>query len=150
MHRIWKLPETQESTQERPARCLRCGSRRMYRHSRQRRRVIDPQLETVEVIRYRCEDCRKMGREHQLCVAHARKALSRRLRKIPGYEAEKEVVRGALRELTPQARRDLRRLPGVFADARPPTKGHRWSGAYAMRMCILSCFAAKRVRRFAE
>lgn len=284
MRRIWKLPETHESTQERPERCPRCGGRRVYRHSRLRRRVIDPKLEMVQVIRYRCEDCRKLmrvhpagvvpqqqqsrrlqvlssllyalglsydkaslvldllgcgvvkstiwenvqelgqaawrrfkpggrrpvlgvdetqlkvkgagitlgfvtdpesgevvavevlasreaaemerwlsellerfgcevvvsddlesykpaldalGREHQLCLAHARKALANRLKKIPGYEQDKEVLRHALRELTPQAKRRLRRLLERFADARPPTKGQRWCAEYAMRMCIL-------------
>jgi len=34
-----------------------------------------------------------MGREHQLCLAHARKALANRLKKIPGYERQKEVLR---------------------------------------------------------
>ena len=42
MRRIWRLPETQESTQERPPCCPRCGSKRIYRHSRLRRRLIDP------------------------------------------------------------------------------------------------------------
>ena len=293
MRQVWKLPQTESSTQERPKRCPRCGGRRVYRHSRLRRRVIDPKLETVEVIRYRCEDCRKlmrvhpagivpqqqqsrrlqvlssllyalglsydraslvldvlgcgvvkstiwqnvpacawphadrqqlgkaavrrwqpggrrpvlgvdetqlkvkgkgitlgfvtdpesgqivalevlasreatemerwlndllerfgcevvvsddlesykpavdaMGREHQLCLAHARKALRRRLKKIPGYEGEKQQIHHALQELTPQAKRDLQRLRRRFASARPPTKGQRQSPQFAMRMCI--------------
>lgn len=284
MRQIWKLPETHESTQERPECCPRCGSQRVYRHSRLRRRIIDPKLETVEVARFRCEDCRKlmrvhpagvvpqqqqsrrlqvlssllyalglsydkaslvldllgcgvvkstiwenvqdlgqlagrrwrpqgrrpvlgvdetevkvkgegitlgfvtdpesgqivalevlasreatemerwlndllerfgcevvvsddlesykpavdaMGREHQLCLAHARKALRRRLKKIPGYEGEKQQIHHALQELTPQAKRDLQRLRRRFATARPPSKGQRWCAEYAMRMCIL-------------
>src|SRR3990170_1579343 len=64
MRQMWKLPKTESSTQERPKRCPRCGGRRVYRNSRLRRRVIDPKLETVEVIRYPCEDCRKLMRVH--------------------------------------------------------------------------------------
>jgi len=78
-----------------------------------------------------------MGREHQLCLAHARKALALRLRKIAGYVQEKEVIRQALRDLTPQAKRDLQRLYRRFADARGPAKGERWSPEYALRMCLL-------------
>ena len=65
-----------------------------------------------------------MGREHQLCLAHARKALALRLKKISGYEAHKEVMRRALRELTPQAKRRLRRLlPEICR--RPPAHERR-------------------------
>jgi len=78
MRRIWKLPETHESTQERPERCPRCGGRRVYRHSRLRRRVIDPKLEVVQVIRYRCEDCRKLMRVHPAGVV-PQQQQSRRL-----------------------------------------------------------------------
>ena len=83
MRRIWRLPETQASTQERPKCCPRCGSQRMYRHSRLRRRVIDPKLETVEVARFRCEDCRKLVRVHPAGVVPQQRQ-SRRLQVLSG------------------------------------------------------------------
>lgn len=79
----------------------------------------------------------KLGLEHQVCLAHVRKATTLRLKKIPGFEQHKAVIRHALRELTPQAKRDLQRLQRVFARARPPGKGQKQSPAYAMRMCVL-------------
>jgi len=78
-----------------------------------------------------------LQREHQVCLAHARKALALRLKKIRGYELEKAVIRQALRDLTAQSKRDLKRQQRIFARARPPGKGQRQSAAYAMRMCLL-------------
>jgi DNA-directed RNA polymerase subunit RPC12/RpoP len=78
MHRIWKLPETEESTQQRPARCPRCGGKRIYRHSQLRRRVIDPKVQAVPVLRFRCEDCRKLVRVHPVGVV-PQQQQSRRL-----------------------------------------------------------------------
>jgi len=284
MRRIWKLPETQESTQERPPCCPRCGSVRIYRHSRLRRRLIDPKVQVVEVIRFRCQDCRKLvrvhpvgvvpgqqqsrrlqvlsalcyalglsydkasllleslgcgvvkstiwrnvqevaeavgkawspqgrrpvlgvdetllkvqgegitlgfvtdaasgqvvglevlasrearelerwlggllsrfgcevvvsdelesykpalealGREHQLCLAHWRKALALRLKRIPGYSKEKQLLREALKQLDRPALRAVRFLHRQFAQAPPPKAGERQTPAYAMRMLTL-------------
>jgi transposase-like protein/DNA-directed RNA polymerase subunit RPC12/RpoP len=284
MRRIWKLPETEEKTQERPARCPRCGSKRIYRHSRLRRRVIDPKVEAVQVIRFRCEDCRKLvrvhpagvvpqqqqsrrlqvlsalcyalglsydkaslvleslgcgvvkstiwrnvqelgeavgkawhprgrrpvlgadetqlkikgegitvgfvtdprsgqvvglevlasreagelerwlggllerfgcevvvsdelesykgaldslGREHQLCLAHWRKALALRLKRLPGYSREKKLLREALKELDRPALRAVRFLHRQFAQAPPPKPGEHQTPAYALRMLTL-------------
>ena len=284
MHCIWKLPETQESTQERPPCCPRCGSKRIYRHSRLRRRVIDPKVQVVQVTRFRCQDCRKLvrvhpagvvpqqqqsrrlqvlsavlyalglsydkaslllellgcgvvkstiwhnvqqlgeaveaawrprgrrpvlgvdetqlkvkgegmtvgfvtdpasgqvvalevlasrqaaelerwlggllrrfgcevvvsdelesykpaldalGRDHQLCLAHWRKALARRLKKIPGYPKEKKLLRDALKQLDRPALRAVRWLHRQFAQAPPPKAGEHQTPAYAMRMLTL-------------
>ena len=79
----------------------------------------------------------KLGLSHQLCLAHARKALSLRLKKIDGFEQAKAIARQALKELTPQAKRDLQRLHQHFARARPPRKGEKQSADYAMRMLTL-------------
>jgi len=284
MRRIWRLPETEEQTQERPARCPRCGSKRIYRHSRLRRRVIDPKVQAVQVIRFRCEDCRKLvrvhpagvvpqqqqsrrlqvlsalcyalglsydkanlllemlgcgvvkstiwrnvqelgeavgkawhprgrrpvlgadetelkikgegitvgfvtdprsgqvvglevlasreatelerwlggllerfgcevvvtdelesykgaldalGREHQLCLAHWRKALALRLKKIPGYREEKKLLREALKQLDRPALSAVRFLHRQFAQAPPPKPGEHQTPAYALRMLTL-------------
>jgi len=79
------------------------------------------------------------GVEHQLCLAHWRKAVARRLKKIQGYEKEKELIREALKRLDPVARRTLRWLHRRFAKAPPPRKGERQSPAYGMRMLTLDC-----------
>ena len=79
----------------------------------------------------------KVGLDHQLCLAHVRKSLALRLRKIPGFQQHKAVIRQALRDLTPQAKRDLQRLQRVFARARPPGKGQKQSPRYRIRMCLL-------------
>jgi transposase-like protein len=50
----------------------------MYRHSRSRRGVIDPKLAAVEVVRFRCHDCRKLIRVHPAGVVPSQQQ-SRRL-----------------------------------------------------------------------
>jgi transposase-like protein len=79
------------------------------------------------------------GVEHQLCLAHWRKAVARRLKGIEGYEKEKQLIREALKRLDPVALRTLRWLHRRFAKAPPPAKGARQSPAYAMRMLTLDC-----------
>jgi len=79
------------------------------------------------------------GVEHQLSLAHWRKAVSRRLKKIEGYEGEKQLLQEALKQLDPVARRRLRGRHRRFAKAPPPAKGERQSPAYAMRMLTLDC-----------
>jgi len=79
----------------------------------------------------------KLGLSHQVCLAHVRKAVRLRLKKIPGFELEKAAIRQAVQDLTPQAKRDLKRLQGVFACARPPAKGQKQSPRYALRMLTL-------------
>jgi len=81
----------------------------------------------------------RAGLEHQLCLSHWRKAVARRLGKIEGYEKEKELIREALKQLDPVARRTLRWLLRRFAKAPPPRKGERQSPAYGMRMLTLDC-----------
>ena len=77
------------------------------------------------------------GVEHQLCLAHGRKAVARRLKRIEGYDQEKEVIKEALQELDGPAKRTMRWLHGHFAHAPPPRKGQKQSPAYAMRMLTL-------------
>lgn len=79
----------------------------------------------------------KLGLSHQVCLAHVRKAVALRLKKIGGFELEKAVIRQALKELTPQAKQDLKRLHHQFARARPPGKGQKQSPRYALRMLTL-------------
>lgn len=77
------------------------------------------------------------GLEHQLCLAHWRKAVARRLRKIEGYPKEKELIKEALKALDRPAQRAIRWLHRHFAKAPPPRKRERQSPAYAMRMLTL-------------
>jgi transposase-like protein len=81
----------------------------------------------------------KAGTEQQLCLAHWRKAVARRLKKIEGYPKEKELIREALKQLDPPALRAIRWLHRHFAKAPPPRKGEHQSPAYAMRMLTLDC-----------
>jgi len=79
----------------------------------------------------------KAGLSHQLCLAHWRKAVARRLKRIEGYEKEKELIREALKQLDEPARKTIRWLHRHFAKAPPPRKGERQSPAYALRMLTL-------------
>jgi len=77
------------------------------------------------------------GLEHQLCLAHWRKAVALRLKKIAGYPEEKKLVREALKQLDEPARSALHWLHQHFRRARPPRKGERQSPEYALRMLTL-------------
>jgi hypothetical protein len=79
----------------------------------------------------------KAGLSHQLCLAHWRKAVSRRLKKITGYAPEKKLIREALKQLDKPALRAIKALHREFARARPPGKGQKQSPAYALRMLTL-------------
>lgn len=79
----------------------------------------------------------KAGLEHQLCLAHWRKAVARRLQQIKGYEKEKQLIRQALQQLDKAALRAIRWLHAQFCQARPPRQGERQSPAYALRMLTL-------------
>jgi transposase-like protein len=79
------------------------------------------------------------GLEHQLCLAHWRKAIARRLKKIPGYEKEKALIKEALKELDKAGLTTIRWLHRQFAKAPPPRKGERQSPAYTMRRLLLDC-----------
>ena len=79
----------------------------------------------------------KLGLSHQVCLAHARKAVALRLKKLEGFEQAKAVIRQALKELSPQAKRDVQRLHRHFARARPPRKGEKQSAEFRMRMLTL-------------
>jgi transposase-like protein len=77
------------------------------------------------------------GVEHQLCLAHWRKATAHRLKKIAGYAQEKKLIREALKQLDQPALRAIKALHREFAKAPPPRKGQRQSPAYALRMLTL-------------
>jgi len=74
------------------------------------------------------------GLEHQLCLAHWRKATARRLKKITGYQQEKELIREALKRLDAPALKAIRWLHRQFSQAPPPRKGEQQSPAYALRI----------------
>jgi len=77
------------------------------------------------------------GLSHQLCLAHWRKAVALRLKRIEGYREEKQLIREALKQLDTTALRAIRALHRQFVKARPPGKGHKQSPAYALRMLTL-------------
>ena len=79
----------------------------------------------------------KAGLEHQLCLAHWRKAVARRLKKTEGYPEEKKLIREALKELDDKGLAPIRWLHQQFRGARPPRKGQRQSPEYALRMLTL-------------
>ena len=79
----------------------------------------------------------KAGLEHQLCLAHWRKAVARRLKKIEGYPEEKKLIREALRQLDDKGLAAIRWLHQQFRGARPPRKGQQQSPEYALRMLTL-------------
>lgn len=75
--------------------------------------------------------------EHQLCLAHWRKAVALRLKKIEAYQEEKRLIREALKQLDEPARKSIRWLHRQFRQAAAPRKGQRQSPAYALRMLTL-------------
>jgi hypothetical protein len=79
----------------------------------------------------------RAGLEHQLCLAHWRKAVARRLKGIEGYPEEKQLIREALRQLDDKGLAAIRWLHQQFRRARPPRKGERQSPEYALRMLTL-------------
>jgi transposase-like protein len=79
----------------------------------------------------------KAGLEHQLCLAHWRKAVAIRLKKIKGYEKEKQLIRNALKQLEEAGLEAIRWLHRQFRQARGPRKGEKQSPEYALRMLTL-------------
>jgi len=55
--------------------------------------------------------------EQQLCLAHWRKAMARRLKKLPGYPTEKHLLKTALQQLEETGRHSLHWLPDQFRRA---------------------------------
>jgi hypothetical protein len=79
----------------------------------------------------------KAGLEHHLCLAHWRKAVARRLKKIEGYQQEKQLIREALKRLAHKGLAAIRWLHAQSRGARPPRKGQQQSPEYALRMLTL-------------
>jgi hypothetical protein len=77
------------------------------------------------------------GLEHQLCLAHWRKAVAKRLKKLAGYQAEKKLVKTALAQLDEPGRQSIEWLHTQFRGARPPRKGEQQTPEYALRMLTL-------------
>ena len=79
----------------------------------------------------------KAGVEHQLCLAHWRKAVANRLRRLEGYSQEKKLIGEALKRLDGPALKSMRWLHSQFRRAPAPRKGQKQSRAYALRMLTL-------------
>jgi len=73
----------------------------------------------------------------QVCVAHVRKSVSARLRRIEGHEEDQELIRKAIKALTPRAKRCLRAIHRCYRKYPPPKKGQRESAGYKLRMVTL-------------
>ncbi len=52
----------------------------------------------------------RLGVQQQVCIAHVRKNITKRLRDLPGQEAVKEAVRAFVRDVPPWGERALREL----------------------------------------
>lgn len=52
----------------------------------------------------------RLGLQHQVCIAHVRKNVTKRLRKLPGQDAVKDAVRELVRDFPPWGERALREL----------------------------------------
>lgn len=52
----------------------------------------------------------ELGVEHQVCLAHVRKNVNRRLKEIEGWEREKEKIRTLIQELPPDGGKELLEL----------------------------------------
>jgi hypothetical protein len=74
----------------------------------------------------------KLGVQDQLCLAHWRKAVSRRLKQIEGYRKEKDLIREALKQLDEAGLEAMRWLHQQCRQARPPRKGENQSPEYAL------------------
>lgn len=79
----------------------------------------------------------RAGVEHQLCVAHWRRAVANRLRRLEGYPKEKKLIREALKRLDGPALKSMRWLHSQLRRAPAPRKGQKQSPAYALRMLTL-------------
>ncbi len=77
------------------------------------------------------------GLEHQLCLAHWRKAVATRLKKLAGYQAEKKLIKTALAQLDEPGRHSIEWLHTQFRGARPPRKDEQQTPEYALRMLTL-------------
>jgi len=75
--------------------------------------------------------------EHQLCLAHWRKAVANRLGRLEGYQQEKKLIREALKRLDGTALKSMCWLHSQFRRAPPPRTGQKQSPAYALRMLTL-------------
>ena len=77
------------------------------------------------------------GLEHQLGLAHWRKAVARRRKPVEDYETEQQLFETALQRLDESGHRSLQWLHSQSRRARPPRKGERQSPEYALRMLTL-------------
>jgi len=83
----------------------------------------------------------ELGVEQQLCLAHVRKNLARRLRRIEGYEREKEKLREIVKELAPDGGEQLVDLEWELArEGRPARKLKAVVRDIADRWRQLTCF----------
>lgn len=51
-----------------------------------------------------------LGLEHQVCLAHVRKNVTRRLKELKGWEREKEKIKALMRQLPPDGGKELLEL----------------------------------------
>jgi hypothetical protein len=79
----------------------------------------------------------KLELEQQVCVAHVRKAVSRRLKKIEGHDEDKELIKRAIKALTPQSKKSLQAIHRRYRKHPPPKKGQQESTGYKLRMLTL-------------
>jgi transposase-like protein len=76
----------------------------------------------------------ELGLKHQLCIAHVRKSVRRRLREIKGHEEAKEQIISSLKSLDAGGKQGLWEVFQKYKHARPPGKGQTASAEYRLRL----------------
>lgn len=77
---VLKLPDVKAKIEDRPSQCPSCKGELLQRWGSQTRQVRDPQVQTVQIYRYRCCRCRHTFRHYPVGVDQAQQTL--RLRKL--------------------------------------------------------------------
>jgi hypothetical protein len=79
----------------------------------------------------------KIGLKQQLCLAHVRKNVSKRLKKIKGHDEEKKEIKEAVKKLDEEAKEKLNRIHKRYQKASPPKRRETQTDEYALRMLTL-------------
>lgn len=76
----------------------------------------------------------ELGLKHQLCLAHVRKSVRRRMKDIKGHEEAKEQIISSLKGLDEEGKQGLWEVFQKYKQARPPGKGEMASAEYRLRL----------------
>lgn len=93
--------------------------------------VVSDDLESYGVA------AEELGLKHQLCLAHVRKSVRRRMRDIAGHEEAKEQILSSLKSLDAAGKQGLWEVFQKYKHAKPPRKGETASAEYRLRLLSL-------------